>query len=110
VQFAHTGNDGLARLFVGTHTERRIFRSQTTQRQTHLFLVGLGLRLDGNVNHRLREDHALEDDRRIRITQGFTGGDFLQADAAAMSPARTSLISRLLACICRIRPMRSSCP
>ncbi|MNI78232.1 hypothetical protein D3C81_1148890 [compost metagenome] len=31
--------------------------------------------------------------------------------AAAMSPARTSLISsRLLECICRIRPMRSFLP
>jgi hypothetical protein len=82
VQFAHAGDDGLAGLFVGTHAERRIFRSQTAQRDTHLFLVGLGLRLDGNVNHRLREDHALQDDRRIRIAQGFTGGHVLQAHAS----------------------------
>jgi hypothetical protein len=31
VQLAHAGDDGLARFFVGTHAERRIFLSQTVQ-------------------------------------------------------------------------------
>ncbi len=54
--------------------------SQTAQCQTHFFLVGLGLRLHGNVDHRLREFHALERDHRIRIAQRFAGGDLRQTD------------------------------
>src|SRR5690606_20839559 len=80
VQLAHTTNDGLAGLFVGAHTEGRIFLGQLAQCNTHLFLVSLGLRLDGNVNHRLREVHPLEDDLLVQITQGVTGGDVLHAD------------------------------
>jgi hypothetical protein len=60
VQFTHAGNNGLTRLFVGAHAEGWILLSQTTQRHTHLFLVSLGLRLNGNVNHRLRENHTLK--------------------------------------------------
>src|SRR5690606_24771247 len=78
--FAHAANDGLAGLFVGAHAEGRVFLGQTTQRDTHLFLVGLGLRLDGDMNHRLGEVHALEDDRLLDAAQGVTGGDVLHAD------------------------------
>src|SRR5690606_18457087 len=50
------------------------------KRKPHLFLIGLGLRFNGNRNHRLRELHALQDDRRIKCTQRFTGGDIFHAD------------------------------
>ena len=33
------------------------------EREAHLFLVVLGLRLDGDLDDRLGEFHALEDDR-----------------------------------------------
>src|SRR5690606_5505860 len=80
VQLAHAGDDGLAGFFVGTHAEGRIFLSQTTQGDAHLLLVALGLGFDSNVDHRLREFHALENDRLVQITQGFTGRDVLQTD------------------------------
>jgi hypothetical protein len=81
VQLAHAGDDGLARFFVGLDAERRIFLSQALQGDAHLFLVGLGLRLDGLRDHRLREHHALERHDGRRIAQGFARGHVLQAHA-----------------------------
>ena len=63
------------------HAERRIFLGQAAQGDAHLFLVDLGLGLDGLRNHRLREHHALEHDDRVRIAQGLAGGHVLQAHA-----------------------------
>jgi hypothetical protein len=45
------------RLLVGAQAERRVFGRQPAQRDAHLFLVGLGLGLDGLGDHRLGEDH-----------------------------------------------------
>ena len=45
VQLTHTGDDGLTGFFVGVDAEGRIFFRQTSQRNTHLLLVDLGLRL-----------------------------------------------------------------
>ncbi|VWM20932.1 hypothetical protein BLA6992_07557 [Burkholderia lata] len=83
VELAHTRNDGLTRFFVGLHAERRIFLSETVQRQAHLLLVSLRLRLDGLRNHRLRENHAFEHDRMCRIAQRVARGRFLQADRSS---------------------------
>jgi hypothetical protein len=60
MQLAHAGNDGLAGLFVGAHAERRVFLRELAQRDTHLFLVALGLGFDGDRNHRIGELHPLE--------------------------------------------------
>jgi hypothetical protein len=64
------------------------------QRDAHLFLVGLGLRLDGDLDHRLGKVHGFS-----RMT-GFSPDRtacrpwwFLQAASATMSPAKASLIS-----------------
>ena len=81
VQFAHAGDDGLARLFIGAQTEGRVFLGQTAQGDTHLFLVGLGLGLDGLRDHGLREDHLFQRDDAVGIAQGFARGDVLQAHA-----------------------------
>ena len=80
VQFAHAGDDGLAGLLVGTHAERRIFLRQAIQRDAHLLLVDLGLRFDGDVDHRLGEYHALKGDDLVRIAQRLARGGFFQAD------------------------------
>ena len=80
VQFAHTGNNGLAGLFISTHTERRVFLSQAVQGNTHFFLVGFGFRLNGNVDYRLREFHAFQNNRCIFGSQSFTGGYVFQTD------------------------------
>ena len=81
MQLAHTGNDGLAGLFVGLDAERWIFLSQALQGNTHFFLVDLGLGFHGLRNHGLREHHALQHDDGIRITQGFARGHVFQANA-----------------------------
>ena len=47
VQLTHTGDDGLAGLFVREHAERGIFLRQLVQGNAHLFLVDLGLGLHG---------------------------------------------------------------
>ena len=48
VQLAHAADDGLAGILVGAHLEGGIFVGQPRQRNAHLFLIGLGLGLDGN--------------------------------------------------------------
>src|SRR5690606_30538301 len=80
VQLAHTTNDGLAGLFVRAHAERRIFLGQFAQSDAHLLLVGFGLRLDGNVNHRLGEVHTLENDLLVQVAKSVTSGDVFHAD------------------------------
>ena len=109
VQLAHAGDDRLARFLVGVHAERRVFLRQALQRHAHLFLVGLGLRLDRDARSPAPGTHLFEDDRPCsRRTACRRWSTSFRPTAAAMSPARTSLISsRLLACICSRRPMRS---
>ena len=66
VQLAHAADDGLAGLRVRVDLEGRVFLHELGERHAHLFLVGLGLRLDGDRDDRLREVHRLEDDRLVR--------------------------------------------
>ena len=80
VQFTHAGDQGLARLFVGLDSERRVFLRKTLQGNTHFFLVDLGLGLNSLGNHRLREHHALKHNNGRRITQSFAGGHVFHAD------------------------------
>ena len=63
---------------VGLHPEGRVFGSQTRQGDAHLFLVGLGLRLDRDLDHRLREGHGFQNHRLGRIAERVAGGGFLQ--------------------------------
>jgi hypothetical protein len=79
VKLAHAFHDRLARLVIGLDAEGRVFGSETLQTNRHLFLVSLGLGLDGNLDHRIREGHGFEHDRLVRITQRVTRGRFLQA-------------------------------
>ncbi len=58
--------------------EGRIFSSQAVEREAHLFLVALGLRLDSDLDDRLGEFHALEDNRLQRIAERVARGGFLE--------------------------------
>ncbi len=88
VQLTHAGDDRLAGFLVGAHAERRVLLSETTQGNAHLFLVGLGLRLDRHRDDGLREDHPLQGNDVILRAQRVAGGHILKPTAAAMSPPR----------------------
>src|SRR5699024_8880966 len=55
VQLTHTADDGLAGLLVQLHGEGRVLFRQLLDGGTQLLLVGLGLRLDGHLDDRIRE-------------------------------------------------------
>jgi hypothetical protein len=88
VQLAHAGDLGLAGLLVGLHAERRVLLGEAAERDRHLLLVDLRLRLDGDLDHGLGEDDLLELDRRVgRAASVSPVVTCLMPTAAAMSPA-----------------------
>ena len=78
VELAHPGDDRLAGLFVGVNPERRVLLRETLEGGAELVGVGLRLRLDRDVDDGGREDHLLEQDGVLRITEGVTGKGLLQ--------------------------------
>ena len=83
MQLAHAGDDGLTGLLIGEGLEGGVFFRQLDQRHGHLILTGLGLGLDGHLNDRIGEDHALQHHLILFIAQGIGGGGVLQAHDAA---------------------------
>src|SRR4051794_2404815 len=81
VKLAHAGDLGLAGLLVRLDLERRVLLGQAAQGDRHLLLVGLGLRLDGDLDDRLGELDHLELDRCVRGGERVAGDDLLDADA-----------------------------
>ncbi len=79
VKLAHPLEDGLARLLIGVHAERRILGHELGKRDAELLLVGLRFRLDRELNDRVGEFHLLQDHRLLRIAQGIAGADLLEA-------------------------------
>jgi hypothetical protein len=65
---------------------------------TELLLLGLGLRLDGDRDHRLREVHALQDDRMSLFAERVTRRGELHAERGA-DVARLDLFD-LFALVC----------
>jgi hypothetical protein len=83
VQFAHALDDRLTAVVIGRNPERRIFLRQLVQRDAHLFLVGLGLRLHGDGDNRLRELNGFKNDRVFFRANGVSGRHVLHAHAGA---------------------------
>ena len=71
--------DGLAGFLVGGDPEGRILGGELRQRDAELLLIGLRLRLDGDLDDRLRELHLLEDHGLLRIAEGVAGAGVLEA-------------------------------
>ena len=80
VKFAHTSDDGLAAFLIRGDAEGWIFGRQLAQRDAQLFLVALGLWLDGELDDRLGELHGVEDHRLELVTQRLAGDHVLQAN------------------------------
>ena len=95
MQLAHAADDGLAGLLVELDGEGRVLFGELLDRGAQLLLVGLGLRLDGDLDDRVREVHGLEDDRAIGGAEGVTGGGVLQTDDGE-DVARAGLFDRVL--------------
>ena len=77
MELAHPRDHGLAGLVVGADPEGGVLLGQRVEGLAQLVLVGLGLRLDGHVDHRLGEFEGLQDHRVVGIAQSVTGGGLL---------------------------------
>ena len=78
MQLAHALDHGLAALGVERDAEAGVLLGEPAERGRHLLLVGLGLGLDRDLDHRVGELDALEDHGVARIRQGFPGGGVLE--------------------------------
>ena len=88
-----------------------VFLGQLLQRDAHLVLLGLRLRLDGDVDDRLGELHGLEDDRMISVAQRVAGRRVLQAhDGDDVARGAAVDIDALVRVHLQQRPMRSFLP
>ena len=79
VEFAHAGDDGLAGVFVRENAEGRVFLSEALESVGHLFLIDLGLRLDGHRDNGIRERRRLEEHGVILVAEGVARGDVFDA-------------------------------
>ena len=73
MQLTHAGDDRLTGLRIGVCTEGRILLGKLSQSLTHLALIILCLRLDCELDNRLRELHGLQNNRMLLITDRITG-------------------------------------
>ena len=76
-------DQGLAGFLVRFDPEGRVLLAEALQGVAHLLLIGFGLRLDRDGDHRLRELDALERDRGVGGGEGVAGPGFLETDAGA---------------------------
>src|SRR5450759_2203259 len=83
VKFAHPGKDGLAGFGVRIDAEGGVFLCQLLNRHAHLFLIGLGLGLDRQLNHRHREIDGFEHDRVVVVADRIAGRHRPQTDGGA---------------------------
>ena len=83
MEFAHTGDDGLAGFSIGLDFECRVFFSQTSQGNAHFFLVSFRLRFNGYGNNRIREFHLFKNDRVFFIAQCIACSRIFQANDTA---------------------------
>ena len=77
VQLPLARDERLTRLGIGRDAEGGILDRELLQRLRELFLVGLALRLDHDLDHRLRRLDRFEDDRRLLIAERVASEDVL---------------------------------
>ena len=79
VELAHSAKDGLTGFLVGGDAEGRVLGGELRERDAELLLVGLGLRLDGDLDDGLGELHLLEDHGLDRVAEGVARAGILEA-------------------------------
>ena len=89
MQLPHPLDDRLVGLLVARVVEGRVLLRQLVEAHAHLLEVALGFRLDGHLDDRVGELHALEHDRVALVAQGLSRDDIFQAaDGDDVSGAR----------------------
>ncbi len=82
MELTHTCDNGLACFFRSIGSEGRVFFSQLSQRDTHLLLTCLSLRLDSQLDNRLREFHGFQYNRVLLIAESITCCSILKTDSS----------------------------
>ena len=80
MQLAHSCDNSLTSFLIGVRTEGRVLLCQLCKSLAHLALTSLGLRLDSQLDNRLRELHGLQDYRMLLVTDGITGCGELESN------------------------------
>ena len=75
VEFTHPRKNGLSRIRIRVNPEGGIFADQLVQRNSQLFLVAFGFRLNRDGNHRRREFDRFQHDRILLFTDRIAGAD-----------------------------------
>ena len=83
MKLAHAGDDRLARLRIRVLLECRVLFSQLCKCNAELLLASLCLRLDRELDDRLRELHGLEDNRMLLVAERIACRRELEADCCS---------------------------
>ena len=81
MELTHTCDNGLTCLFRSIGSEGGVFFCQLSQRDTHLLLTCLSLRLDSELDNRLREFHGFQNNRVLLVAESITCCSILQTDS-----------------------------
>ena len=83
VEFAHTCDYSLTGLLVGVGLEGGVLFGELYERHRHLFLTGLGLGLDGELDNGVGEGHLFENDGMSFVAERVAGSGVFEADYRA---------------------------
>ena len=83
MMFAHTADDGLARLLIGLGGECRVLFGEFGQCQRELVYVALCLGFPRNADYRLGEHHRFQNYRFVIDAYRISGAQLLEPDCGA---------------------------
>ena len=83
MELAHTCDNRLSCLFVCVSTESRIFLCKFCKGLAHLILSCFCLRLNSDIDNRLREYHGFQDYRVLIVTDCITCRGELESDSCS---------------------------
>src|SRR3990167_3374536 len=80
MKLTHATDDSLASLVINFNAEGWVLFCQALQGQTHLFLIGFGLGLNGNTDRRFRERNTLKHNWIVWITKSVASSSLLETN------------------------------